>query len=228
MTAGQYPTITNGMGNLTPDMWRRLMTMLADFESKNRDEQKVTTGKGGMVPFLAKITKAQCVSVNKYEYAWVQVALNDDNTATVVDGGKTSTGENDEWDFSAINLLEISNTASRGSVGVDLSSDDYPAGYTLQVLGGGSTTTGTVTPNVEPIVLMHKVSGRSVESTARYVFTATNENDGECSYDLFAVTDAIAAPSTVSGVAQIYVDNSDGDLKVRFGDGTIKTIVVDT
>jgi len=44
----------------------------------------------------------------------------------------------------------------------------------------------------------------------------------------FALTDGITAPSTVAGYAQIYVDTADGDLKVKFGDGVVKTIVVDT
>lgn len=43
-----------------------------------------------------------------------------------------------------------------------------------------------------------------------------------------SIGDGITAPSTVSGKASIYVDNSDGDLKVKFGDGTVKTIVVDS
>ncbi|MDW9902030.1 hypothetical protein GOA77_09140 [Sinorhizobium meliloti] len=42
------------------------------------------------------------------------------------------------------------------------------------------------------------------------------------------LTDGIPAPSTVTGFAVIYVDTADGDLKVQFGDGTIKTIVTDT
>lgn len=42
------------------------------------------------------------------------------------------------------------------------------------------------------------------------------------------ILDGITAPSSVSGQAQIYVDAADGDLKVIFGDGTVKTIVVDT
>jgi len=42
------------------------------------------------------------------------------------------------------------------------------------------------------------------------------------------LVDGVTAPSTVSGHAQIYVDTADGDLKVKFGDGTVKTIVVDT
>lgn len=40
--------------------------------------------------------------------------------------------------------------------------------------------------------------------------------------------DGVTAPSATSGQAKIYVDTADGDLKVIFGDGTIKTIVVDT
>lgn len=43
-----------------------------------------------------------------------------------------------------------------------------------------------------------------------------------------AIADGISAPATQSGWAQIYVDTADGDLKVKFGDGTVKTIVTDT
>ena len=42
------------------------------------------------------------------------------------------------------------------------------------------------------------------------------------------IKDGIATPTVRSGYATIYVDTIDGDLKVMFGDGTIKTIVVDT
>ena len=44
----------------------------------------------------------------------------------------------------------------------------------------------------------------------------------------FAITDGVTAPDAVSGQAILYVDSADGDLKVRFGDGTIKTITIDT
>ncbi len=43
----------------------------------------------------------------------------------------------------------------------------------------------------------------------------------------FVLTDGISEPATESGKAKLYVDSADGDLKVKFGDGTIKTIVTD-
>jgi hypothetical protein len=43
-----------------------------------------------------------------------------------------------------------------------------------------------------------------------------------------ALADGIAAPAAVAGLAHIWVDAADGDLKVRFGDGITKTIAVDT
>lgn len=39
--------------------------------------------------------------------------------------------------------------------------------------------------------------------------------------------DGIAEPATVTGFALIYVDSADGDLKVKFSDGIVKTIVTD-
>lgn len=42
------------------------------------------------------------------------------------------------------------------------------------------------------------------------------------------IADGITAPGAASGKARIYVDVSDGDLKVVFADGTVKTIVTDT
>jgi hypothetical protein len=43
-----------------------------------------------------------------------------------------------------------------------------------------------------------------------------------------AITDGITAPSAITGYAALYVDSADGDLKIIFADGTVKTIVVDT
>ena len=44
----------------------------------------------------------------------------------------------------------------------------------------------------------------------------------------FLLQDNVPAPTYAPGKVTLYVDSTDGDLKVAFGDGTIKTIVVDT
>lgn len=43
-----------------------------------------------------------------------------------------------------------------------------------------------------------------------------------------SLADGVTPPPTISGSATLYVDSGDGDLKVKFGDGTVKTIVTDT
>jgi len=45
---------------------------------------------------------------------------------------------------------------------------------------------------------------------------------------ILSITDGVTAPAAVVGQARIYVNSSNGDLEVIFGDGTTKTIVVDT
>lgn len=42
------------------------------------------------------------------------------------------------------------------------------------------------------------------------------------------IGDTVTAPSATVGMAKIYVDVADGDLKVIFGDGIIKTLATDT
>lgn len=43
-----------------------------------------------------------------------------------------------------------------------------------------------------------------------------------------AIKDGISAPSQLTGLAQLFVDSSDGDLKIIYSDGTTKLIVADT
>lgn len=42
------------------------------------------------------------------------------------------------------------------------------------------------------------------------------------------LVDGVPVPSASLGNAIIYIDNADGDLKIKFADGTIKTISTDT
>jgi hypothetical protein len=54
---------------------------------------------------------------------------------------------------------------------------------------------------------------------------------GSVEYSRFTyiyLADDTAEPSTDSAWGLIFIDNADGDLKIKFGDGTLKTIVTDT
>ena len=44
MVQGQYPQITHGLGKLTPEVWRRLMDLLRNYEQFNRDERSTPSG----------------------------------------------------------------------------------------------------------------------------------------------------------------------------------------
>lgn len=43
-----------------------------------------------------------------------------------------------------------------------------------------------------------------------------------------ALTDGLAAPGNINGLALLYVDTADGDLKVKFGDGHTRVLAPDT
>lgn len=49
-----------------------------------------------------------------------------------------------------------------------------------------------------------------------------------CQAQYYIGADGMSAPSATAGKFKIYVDGADGDLKVIFGDGTIKTLATDT
>lgn len=90
-----------------------------------------------------------------------------------------------------------------------------------------------------------QVQARGTSSTFTYVYdaatgsfrpgaTGTQDNGStaarwQSTYtNILRLADGITAPSAQSGSATIYVDSADGDLKVVFSDGVVKTIVTDT
>lgn len=69
------------------------------------------------------------------------------------------------------------------------------------------------------------VSGSRIEArvTAASITDIATE-----AVESLALEDGVTPPAAVVGQARIYVDSTNGDLKVVFGDGTIKTIVTDS
>lgn len=64
----------------------------------------------------------------------------------------------------------------------------------------------------------------------RLYFTALNNavNDAiKVPKDRVELTDGVVEPVVPGGRVHLYVDQVDGDLKIKFSDGTIKTIITD-
>ena len=180
------------------------MISLAAFENNNKDETSKKTSAGGKKFFLAKITKSKRVADNQYIYAWTKVTKNATNYYDFTDTTTTSTGASDEWDFAAINLLEILNTSIRSSAGVSMEGQ-YPSGWTMQAMGGGSADAEEEITLGGVIVLMHQIGGTNTETVKRFVFSNVNEHDGTCSTTALAVTDGIATPDIPSEATYGYI-----------------------
>ncbi len=71
------------------------------------------------------------------------------------------------------------------------------------------TPPDAATQHEKPLVL---VAGQVEQSDGRYV----------------ALADGVPEPDTVAGIAWLYVDQDDGDLKVKFGDGHTATLAADS
>ena len=67
-----------------------------------------------------------------------------------------------------------------------------------------------------------------LDGSGHLLFNTTTDSGQLTVNGELAIVDGMTAPSTTSGWAKIYVDSADGDLEIKFGDGTVKTIVVDT
>lgn len=71
----------------------------------------------------------------------------------------------------------------------------------------------------------HASTGHAAGDT---IGIGANKVGGLTDLGALMIKDGISTPSTLSGFAKIFVDSADGDLKVKFGDGTVKLIVADT
>ena len=158
-----YPTIRQGLGKLTPELWQRLMKMLQSYESTYpRDERQPQVRQPGTVMFLARITASQVITTNRWKYEWEEVEMVD-SSFDALSGGRSGTFS----DGFALNTLESDNTADVVAPGVDVSAaGSYPSGFSPQ----------SICEQVTPVVIMFKISGGDTD----YVFSVANAHDGDC------------------------------------------------
>jgi len=133
-----------------------------------------------------------------------------DATFTVVDGNRFPSPTTGEYAYATLvapnGAVEIVKVTSR--IGNALGVVRAQEGTTAQVFPAGSRVELRVTAATVTDAALDAVQGGTAQT--------------------LGLVDGVTAPTTVSGKAFIYVDTADGDLKIKFGDGTIKTIVVDT
>jgi hypothetical protein len=124
-------------------------------------------------------------------------------------------------------------------------SNGYTIGYGLSIqristdicawyLGADTSDNAIFASNSSDIRIGRDVSGtftdymRILNANGNVGIGTTAPNEKLTVAGAISITDGITAPSATSGYAKIYVDTADGDLKVIFGDGTVKTIATDT
>lgn len=168
-------------------------------------------------------------------------ALTVSDTVTIGAGGKITDADGSYWDQTGIVLYGAGTEAdalrwvdSNTEVGagfVTASADGLWASYwdgadTWYALTLTETygLLGICSPNFNTagagfIKLDNDGTVTIGQASASHIFGADNS---------FQLPDGITAPSATSGWAKLYVDSADGDLKIKFGDGTTKTIATDT
>lgn len=98
----------------------------------------------------------------------------------------------------------------------------------------GSVGTPSYSFNSDPDIGMYRIGANLLGFAVAGAFGLEIRNfttGGPApSSNFIAISDAgtFSVPATTANFAFIYVDPADGDLKVKFGDGTVKTIVTDT
>ena len=177
-----YPTITKGLGKLTPEMWSRLMLMLRDYEQSGTQPRfKRESDKQYREYFIAKITGCSLIAgeANRWEYSFEEVILSGTDIETLT-GGQSGTVA---ATTAAYNLCEGGNTAAVVGTGVYMSGSDYPAGFNMMPIGMTAenydpSVTAYTSMDVDVTVMMYNV--RATNGSLQRVFFAANSHDGTC------------------------------------------------
>lgn len=142
-----------------------------------------------------------------------------------LNGAVTMAHENASNGTGAYAVIEVRNGTSTGD------------GTRIGTMGTGFTTNGAFVQDGGILETGANLAGglsiltRNASGNIRFYtggFAAGNLAATIFTDRSFGLVDGITAPSATVGFAKLFVDTADGDLKVIFGDGTVKTISTDT
>lgn len=104
----------------------------------------------------------------------------------------------------------------------------YPATNDSMALGGASLSFADLFLASGGVINFANSNYTVTHSSGLLTTSGPLTVTGQTIQSIAAVTDGVTAPSATVGLAKIYVDTADGDLKVIFGDGTVKVLAADT
>jgi hypothetical protein len=142
-------------------------------------------------------------------------------------------------DASAEVVVTMAGSAFSGNrFGVPRANTAFVGCTTAHVLNIGTAGAAAVVFGTADVARMTIAATGEISATSTTASTSTTTGAltvaggvgiaGRCAVNNMSLVDGITAPATQAGHAILYVDSADGDLKIKFGDGTVKTIVTDT
>jgi len=168
------PTISKGLGALTPDTWGQIYAAVQATGASDRTGEDYSKREKR---FPARITGNQIATSGRarWHYAWEEVRRNQATAFAVVLPSNYKTGTT-STDF-AINLLEIGNTAG--------SAYSYAHDENLQLTDAEGYFFGPI-PNG---VIVEMVMRRAEDGSLAFEFSAPNPIAGSCPAEFTSVLD---------------------------------------
>lgn len=199
-----------------PRLWMKQGSTTSGWTIEGGDNTKIEFGVNGTTTggptYVARLDTGGAALASTGMYAITSAAANNGTKDTFL--GRHAAAS---WRFGAADAASpVAQTIGVQSV---VAGTSNTAGATAIIRGSIGTGTGA--------------GGKLSFQTAPAGSTGSSQNSLVEAFQAtingtFGITDGITAPAAIVGVAQIFVDTADGDLKVIFGDGTTKLLSADT
>jgi len=154
---------------------------------------------------------------------------------------------------SSLVVYDPLSTAEGGQININKAGQTTPSlnetdGFIVDTFNTGAATTYGLPNNTDVLRLIGTPGSGAAEKSVVMTEDADLITNGDIKFKIsgensigqdgieadkihskvLALTDGITEPDALTSGAAIYVDSSDGDLKIKFSDGTVKTIVTDS